>query len=126
MPRQQVAILLFSVLALPGFVQYVILVDFNLNRDYIAATLCINKEQPITVCGGTCYLSEELEQTESPSEKQLPSSFKIKNTGPFSLDEQVQILFNRKLLRKNSHLSYLEKLKGAQINKNIFRPPIWI
>ena len=40
-----------------------ILVNFQLNRETIAAILCIKKEEPITVCGGKCYLAEKLNET---------------------------------------------------------------
>ncbi len=39
-----------------------IYLDFNLRRDYIAEVLCIEREEPITVCGGKCYLDFRLEE----------------------------------------------------------------
>ncbi|MEL7003798.1 MAG: hypothetical protein AAFN93_13830 [Bacteroidota bacterium] len=36
--------------------------DFELRRDYIAEVLCINRDEPITVCGGSCFLSDQLER----------------------------------------------------------------
>ena len=33
---------------------------FYTNRDYIAENLCINRSDPMTLCGGTCYLAEKL------------------------------------------------------------------
>jgi hypothetical protein len=34
---------------------------FHLNRDYIAQVLCINKERPITMCYGQCFLERSLD-----------------------------------------------------------------
>lgn len=34
---------------------------FQLNRDYIAEVLCINKEKPITMCYGQCFLDKNLD-----------------------------------------------------------------
>lgn len=33
---------------------------FQLNRDFIAKVLCINKEEPITMCHGQCFLDKNL------------------------------------------------------------------
>lgn len=58
-----------------------IYLDFNLRRDYIAEVLCIEREQPITVCGGKCYLDFKLEEAggleqEAPApNRQLEISF---------------------------------------------------
>ncbi|MEQ9439101.1 MAG: hypothetical protein RIG62_08625 [Cyclobacteriaceae bacterium] len=38
------------------------ILEYQLNRDYIANVLCINKDQPITVCEGSCYLAKRLKQ----------------------------------------------------------------
>lgn len=37
---------------------------FQLNRDYIAKVLCINKEEPITMCHGQCFLDNNLDTGE--------------------------------------------------------------
>lgn len=35
--------------------------DFEIRKDYISKVLCLNNDQPITVCGGECYLSKKIE-----------------------------------------------------------------
>lgn len=37
-----------------------IYVDFEIRKDYISKILCIEREKPITVCGGSCYLKDRL------------------------------------------------------------------
>ena len=37
--------------------------DFELRRDYIAKVLCINRDKPMTICGGKCFLKDQLERT---------------------------------------------------------------
>ncbi|MTI22771.1 hypothetical protein E1176_17195 [Fulvivirga sp. RKSG066] len=41
-----------------------IYVDFELRRDYISKVLCIKKDEPITVCGGQCFLAKQLNKAE--------------------------------------------------------------
>ena len=38
------------------------ILEYQLNRDYIANVLCVNKDKPITVCEGSCYLAKRLKQ----------------------------------------------------------------
>ena len=45
-----------------------IYIDFEVRRDYIAKVLCINQDQPITTCGGKCYLNNRLRSTTKQQE----------------------------------------------------------
>ena len=42
-------------------------VDFLINKEEIQTELCVNKDKPITVCGGSCYLEQRLIQTSDDS-----------------------------------------------------------
>ena len=54
-----------------------IYLDFSLRQDYIAEVLCINKEEPITVCGGQCYLIDQLKHANERQEKEATTSQKL-------------------------------------------------
>ncbi|MEQ8581411.1 MAG: hypothetical protein RIC30_03215 [Marinoscillum sp.] len=43
--------------------------DFEMRRDYIAKVLCVERKQPITVCGGSCYLAAQLDKAKEHQEK---------------------------------------------------------
>lgn len=47
-----------------------IYVDFELRETYIAKVLCINRDNPMTVCKGSCYLSERLTDAAKQQEDQ--------------------------------------------------------
>ena len=53
-----------------------IYLDFNLRREYIAKVLCINKEEPITICGGHCYLIKQLGKAGEQQEKEATTNHK--------------------------------------------------
>ena len=38
--------------------------SFKLNQNYIAATLCVNKNKPQLHCEGKCYLTKKLKQAD--------------------------------------------------------------
>ena len=59
-----------------AFIMPLIYLDFNLRRDYIAEILCINRDEPVTFCGGECYLNLQLEKLLSKNQSQmLPDDF---------------------------------------------------
>ena len=49
------------------------LIDFELNKGYIQDFLCINRDKPITVCGGKCYLLEQLKKVNDSESDPAPS-----------------------------------------------------
>lgn len=52
-----------------------IYVDFEVRKDYIRQVLCIKRDQPIAVCHGRCYLTDQLEkaaETEKRNQKVNP------------------------------------------------------
>ncbi|MEQ9166270.1 MAG: hypothetical protein RLO12_08430 [Fulvivirga sp.] len=69
--------ILISTLAVP-----LIYLDFELREDYIAKVLCINRDKPITVCGGQCYLT-----------KQLGAVTDFDNDGDQTMHRLVEIIF---------------------------------
>jgi hypothetical protein len=52
---------LVLLLCLQCFYNLGVLTYFQLNRDYIAEVLCVNKEKPITMCYGQCFLEKNLD-----------------------------------------------------------------
>ena len=48
---------------------------FNINQDYIAAVLCINKAKPASTCQGKCFLAKKMKEQET-QEQTIPSVLK--------------------------------------------------
>lgn len=55
-----------------------IVADYYINKDFIATTLCINKDKPQLHCEGKCQLKKQLEK-EDKKEKSPLGSFKNKS-----------------------------------------------
>ena len=48
--------------------------DYEIRKDYISRVLCIERDNPIPVCNGKCYLYLQLEESQPSSEdKTVPS-----------------------------------------------------
>ena len=58
------AIGLIFLMSVQCFYKLGVITYFHFNRAYIAETLCINKEQPITMCYGQCFLKMNLDLTD--------------------------------------------------------------
>lgn len=46
-----------------------IITSFQINRDYIASNLCINRFDKVPVCKGQCFLDKELGKEQKQSKK---------------------------------------------------------
>jgi len=44
-------------------------IDYLINKDYIAKNLCINKDKPKSCCKGKCHMVKQLQKTNPDTEK---------------------------------------------------------
>ena len=79
-------ILLSFVLLASTFDQVVIQGVFRINRDYIARTLCVNKDKPVLHCNGMCFMARKLREQEK-QEQQAPNLKREK----FDIDASVML-----------------------------------
>lgn len=71
-----IVILALTILS-ANFSRLFVFAGFELNRDYIAAELCVNKSKPELNCNGRCFLAEKLKKAaekEKKQEKELQKS----------------------------------------------------
>lgn len=66
-----------------------IIVSFQINRNYIAENLCINRFDNIPLCKGSCYLQKQLTSNENQQQK-LPD-LKTKDTVWFYQTPEIVI-----------------------------------
>jgi hypothetical protein len=122
--KRAFAILMVTVMILPVLTRIMILIDFKINQEFIADVLCINKDEPVLMCSGKCYLSEQLKKVEGQEEKQAPTSNK----------ERLEVIYYFSYSSFNSlkdAFHHLGKLQPAYKNElhpsifvaNIFHPP---
>lgn len=116
-------ILLFffsAILLFPSLNSSLVLIDFEINRDYIASFLCVDRNVAESSCNGQCHLSKELKKIdESNHEKKnvnieteivlihtVFSATKIKNIIEFTLKNEFNVFQSG-----NTHLGYMS-VKG--------------
>ena len=54
--------ILILLLVTQTFSKWVVVISFNLNRDYIAKNLCENRYRPVLKCNGNCVLMKKMKQ----------------------------------------------------------------
>lgn len=74
--KKIVSIGLILAILLQPFYRLWIVVAFEINRDFIAATLCEQRDTPKNDCQGYCYLCKRLHQADE-REKQIPLLVKL-------------------------------------------------
>jgi hypothetical protein len=76
--------LLITLLLTQTFSKWVLVIEYNLNRDFIAKNLCINKTLPKLNCKGKCQVMKRLAQEQNQN-----SSNKTSNPSKVNIPEQV-------------------------------------
>ncbi|MEQ9285862.1 MAG: hypothetical protein RIG77_03075 [Cyclobacteriaceae bacterium] len=117
--RKHITLLLLLVVLL-GSVRFpMVYMEFALNKDYITNVLCINREKPITVCGGSCYLKKRLENEQSKKGTPERSGKRVALALYF---ERIRSVFIPKSLSA-PHCEKPTAVYSFLYSKGIFHPP---
>jgi hypothetical protein len=99
-----------------------IMLSFKINRDYIAANLCINRFAAIPVCKGSCFLEKQLNEDQKQQQK-FPD-LKQKEINLFCQDNQAETVSQTLLLSSNiSYPSHNAAIGSSAYLRAVFRPP---
>lgn len=98
--KRVTAIVMIAVMSVQCFYKLGVITYFQLNREYIAEFLCINKEEPITMCYGQCFLKKNLDITDDSSPAATNTAQgKERVDFPVFLISQITCAFNGPLSR---------------------------
>lgn len=112
----------FSLLILaPSTANLLIYFQFKINQEYVAQNLCINRDQPITTCYGSCYLKEKLKQNPVNQEEQPVILTVFEH--PVFVQGQLYDLVKPAFFYFDLPAHYLEQLSPSSFIFSIFHPP---
>ena len=114
------AYLLIVSLVSANFSRLFVYAGFELNKNYIAATLCENRDKPQMHCNGKCYFMKKLKQAEQKEKSDSRQAQKNLFQEAF-YNQPVKIKFHSMLLSVTPIPNCRIKLPG-QISA-IFQPP---
>ena len=77
--RYVTAIILLVGMLGTTFSSYCVWLDYSLNKKFIAANLCVNKDRPELKCEGRCYLCRKInnENNKAPENSPRRTNFKF-------------------------------------------------
>ena len=105
-----------------AFIMPLIYLDFNLRRDYIAEILCINRDEPVTFCGGECYLNLQLEKAaQQESESNAPR--RLLELSFFVQEHVATALSNTPSDLKADYNLFTQVIWTSSFHADIFHPP---
>ena len=120
MARRFTGYLLIIALISANFSSLFVYAGFELNRDYVAKNLCINRNKPWLHCNGKCYFMRKIKEAQEKEKNQERSAQKNLFQDAF-FGRKVQIRFYTQVLRKipvpNGHITL------PIANLPVYQPP---
>lgn len=103
------------------FSQVVIIGEYFINQDYIAAVLCENKDEPEMECNGKCYLKKELKKDEERKGDEKTTKVEVLLFCEVKLAESDAIIDFQ--IEKTESSIYLSRRLSSGYHQDIFHPP---
>ncbi|MCF0071067.1 hypothetical protein LZD49_11335 [Dyadobacter sp. CY261] len=73
--KQWIALSLMLLMLVKAWVIPLVYLDYELRREYIIANLCVNRDNPIVVCDGKCYLAKRVVDAKKQEERQAEQTY---------------------------------------------------
>lgn len=100
--------------------------DYELRKEYIIANLCVNRDNPIVVCEGKCYLAEKVVEAKKQDERRAEQSymanllFQVMDTGKPFIFKAPEHFETRLVIT----FSYIFPFLPRAVASEIFHPPL--
>lgn len=101
--------------------KFVIIVHFEINKDYIAKNLCVKKEEANNCCQGSCHLNKTLEE-EDKKEQKSPIQNLVKEVEIQLISQQIKFEFSNYEVEQEHFFTYSFPVSNFE-STSIFQPP---
>ena len=108
-------------IAIQAFSKWIVILEYEINKDYIANNLCVNRATPSSCCKGKCFLQKKL-ATEDQQQTNGKSIHSENAQTEFFPEEPIQINFRIPALI-NQHNSFYLEGKSQEFTPSSFQPP---
>jgi len=75
--KNLITILLLTLMLTQAFSRFIYVLDYQVNKDFIAEFLCVNKSKPQLQCNGHCYLKKNLKKADETEKKSAGQNQKL-------------------------------------------------
>ncbi len=76
-----------------AFSRFLLVMDYQVNKDFIAQYLCANKAKPQLACNGQCYLQKNLEKSAEAEKDSASHSQKVDVTLFYQLFLKIEPVY---------------------------------
>jgi hypothetical protein len=101
--------------------KFFIVLNYQINKEYITANLCINKKSTIICCKGKCYLKKQL--TESDKKANTPANPIKEKQDVLLFTETILPAFITNMPLSEYSISLIEVKLPSKNTEGIFQPP---
>ncbi len=116
-------ILLSLITLLQSFSKWIIVADYEFNKEYISKNLCINKEKPKLHCNGKCQLMKKLAEEEKQNSSNSNNPGKVKFQDIVFLESCQVFSPAFSPLPEKKYADHLTVAKYPSPIASIFHPP---
>lgn len=109
---------------LPALTKVGVLADYVIHKEYISNVLCVNRNEPLVMCNGKCYLSKQWKKADEQEQKQAPKNVKEKAPVLYCQYRVAIDLFHVPCAEEHLPLiGYFVSFLSSAFLEDIFRPP---
>jgi hypothetical protein len=120
--KHTIAILLIVTIAIQAFSKWIVIITYEINRDYIAKNLCVNRSKPSCCCKGKCFLQKKLAADEDQQQPAGKSTHQEDAQVEFFLQKIEKIDFRFPAFIIQHSFFYLNG-KSQEFTFSFFQPP---
>jgi len=112
---------LLLAIVVQSFSKVCIWVEFKLNQEYIAKTLCVQKEVEDNCCKGSCHLTKQLEEDDKNQDSQSRDMKNLKEIQLYHENNQSFLLISPLTLEHSFVTQSMSQVVKRALE--IFHPP---
>ena len=116
------AILLLPLILLLAFKDVILYLQLEANRDFIAEVFCINKDEPMVMCYGSCYINKTISDNQE-KEQHTPNPVKQKKIDFIGNRHTIAPVIHATHLNTTSPNTCRQNRSGRLLITDVFRPP---
>jgi len=115
--------MLLAAIMLQVLGKFMVLVDYSLNKNYIANVLCVNKNKPKMHCNGKCYLKKQLKKEETKEQSPVNPLKEIKDIQLYLSNNSSLNPLNSIVYKTEASTFHYSFHFSTQHLKAVFHPP---
>jgi hypothetical protein len=120
--KAPITIALILLIAAQTFSKCFVILDFKINENYIAKTLCINRDNPMSCCHGKCFLCKRLAKDETQQQAPVKGNQKEQTPPLFWLADRGRSDHPRPVSIASQYGRYIVG-KSQEFSRSFFQPP---